>query len=142
MTWLQKMDAVLECLYALQADNPVFEDLEKWLSPRYPKVEKGQIQDVTLYLWREQMMYFERGGLRTADYDDRDPKARYLIACKGKLFWDSIGGFVAQDKQNSKKAAHQSWQTWAIVVGTVLAGLYGLVEIVKALRQLFLWFCS
>lgn len=64
MTWLEKMDAVLKGLFALKANNPKFEDLQSWLKANYPEVDKGEIEDITLYLWREQMMYFETGGKR------------------------------------------------------------------------------
>ena len=107
MTWLEKMDTVLFCLDKLSGDNPRFSDLEKWLNENYlGQVDKGEIQDITLYLWREQMMYFEVNGLRTSDYDDRLPDGRYLISCKGKLFRESIGGFTQQkinaDAENNR----------------------------------------
>ena len=138
MTWLEKMDAVLLCLDKLSGDNPRFPDLEKWLSENYPdKIDKGELQDITLYLWIEQMMYFESNGLRTSDYNDNLPDGRYLISCKGKMFMEGVGGFIKKDKRDSNAASLQFWQTWAIVVGTFLAGLYGLVEILKYISRLF-----
>jgi len=131
MTWLEKMDAVLECLFALKANNPNFEDLQSWLKANYPEVDKGEIEDITLYLWREQMMYFETGGKRLAEYNDLDQNGRYLISCKGKLLYDGDGGFGKIQKRKIKAATLQSWQTWAIAVGTVLGGLYGLIELLK-----------
>jgi hypothetical protein len=53
MTWLEKMDAVLSCLSALQATNPKFTDLQDWLSKNYQELQKGEIQDITLYLSKE-----------------------------------------------------------------------------------------
>jgi hypothetical protein len=107
MTWLEKMDAVLLCLDKLSGNNPGFSDLEKWLAEKYPtQIDKGEIQDITLFLWREGMMYFETGGDRTAHYNDRDPNGRYLISTKGKLLRENPGGFVQQkindDAENSR----------------------------------------
>lgn len=131
MTWLEKMDAVLECLFALKANNPTFEDLQSWLKAKYPEVDKGEIEDITLYLWREQMMYFETNGKRLSEYNDLDVKGRYLISCKGKLLYEGEGGFCKSEKRKIRAAKLQSWQTWAIAVGTILGGLYGLLEFLK-----------
>ena len=96
MTWLEKMDTVLLCLDKLSDSNPTFSDLEKWLNANYPKqIDKGEIQDITLYLWREHMMYFDKGdGWRLSEYDDRIKEGKYLISCKGKLLRENPGGFV------------------------------------------------
>ncbi len=131
MTWVEKMDAVLKCLFALKANNPKFEDLQSWLKANYPEVDKGEIEDITLYLWREQMMYFETNGKRLSEYNDLDPNGRYLISCKGKLLYEGEGGFGKREQRKIRAANLQFWQTWAIAIGTVLAGAYGLVEIWK-----------
>ena len=57
---------------------------------------------------------------------------RYSITFKGKMFSKS-GGYIKKEKRESTSITLQSWQTWAISVGTVLAGIYGLVEILKPL---------
>ena len=97
MIWLEKMDLVLQCLYDHSGENPRFTDLQEWLKNK--DIEKGEIQDITLYLYREQMMYLEFGGDRTQKYFE-NIDSRYLISCKGKLFWEGIGGF---DKQNQNR---------------------------------------
>jgi hypothetical protein len=128
MTWLEKMDAVLICLDKLSGDNPTFSDLEKWLAENYHnQIDIGEIQDITLYLWREQMMYFEINGLRTSDYDDRLPNGRYLLSCKGKLFKEGVGGFVKQklnlDAENTRLAnleyhqiRHRNQMIWLTLI--------------------------
>ena len=131
MTWLEKMDAVLKCLFALKANNPKFEDLQSWLKANYPEVDKGEIEDITLYLWREQMMYFETNGKRLSEYNDLDPNGRYLISCKGKLLYEGEGGFGKREQRKIRAATLQFWQTWAIAVGTVAAGIYGIYEICR-----------
>lgn len=131
MTWLEKMDAVLKGLFALKANNPKFEDLQSWLKANYPDVDKGEIEDITLYLWREQMMYFETGGKRLSEYNDLDPNGRYLISCKGKLLYEGEGGFGKREQRKIRAATLQFWQTWAIAIGTVAAGIYGLFEIYR-----------
>lgn len=131
MTWLEKMDAVLKGLFALKANNPKFEDLQSWLKANYPEVDKGEIEDITLYLWREQMMYFEIGGKRLSEYNDLDPNGRYLISCKGKLLYEGEGGFGKREQRKIREATLQFWQTWAIAIGTVAAGIYGLFEIYR-----------
>lgn len=129
MTWLEKMDAVLNCLFALKSNNPKFEDIQSWLKANYPEVDKGEIEDITLYLWKEQMMYFETNGKRLSEYDDLNSNGRYLISCKGKMLYEGEGGFRKREQRKIRAATLQFWQTWAIAIGTVLAGAYGLVEI-------------
>lgn len=97
MTWLEKMDAVLIGLDKVSGINPKFTDLENWIKEHYPEVSKGNIQDITLYFWKEGLMYFDDGGgWRLSDYDDRKEDGKYLISCKGKLLLDGVGGFVQQ----------------------------------------------
>jgi hypothetical protein len=139
MTWLEKMDAVLECLFALKANNPKFEDFQSWLKANYPEVDKGEIQDITLYLWKEQIIYFESNGNRLAEYNDLDANGHYLINCKGKLLYEGEGGFNKKQKRKTRAASLQFWQTWAIAVGTVLGGLYGLSQLLNYVLSFF--FC-
>lgn len=129
MQWLKKMDAVLHCLNELKGDNPNLDDIIKWLKINYPVIETGEIQDITLYLWKEEFMYFETNGNRLAVYNDNDKSGHFLITCKGKLFIEGEGGFYKREKKKSQTASLQFWQTWAIVLGTVFGGLYGVFEI-------------
>lgn len=147
MTWLEKMDAVLLCLDKLSGDNPTFDKLEKWLNEHYPKqIDKGEIQDITLYLWREQMMYFDDGGgWRLSTYDDRKPEGKYLLSCKGKMLRENPGGFVQQkirnDAENSRveklETENMATQknmvilTVILTVGTMFPALLALADLYK-----------
>ena len=57
------------------------------------------------------------------------------ITFEGKLFSKS-GGYEVANKKSAIRANLQSSQTWAIAVGTVLAGAYGLLEILKTVVRL------
>ena len=134
MNWLKKMDTVLLCMYGHSDQNPTFVMYQDWLKDQ--PIDKGELEDILLYLHREHMIYCERGGDRTHPWVE-GADVKYLISCKGKLFWEGVGGFSEKDKRDSKAATLQSWQTWAIVAGTVLAGLYALQEILKYISHLF-----
>lgn len=133
MTWLEKMDTVLQCMYDHSGENPTMAMYEAWLKD--VPIDKGEIQDILLYLWREQMIYCEYEGNRNSLWIE-GYNVHYLIGCKGKLFLEGVGGFESQNRRDTRRANLQSWQTWAIAGGTVLAGLYGLIEVVKYIVQL------
>lgn len=150
MTWLEKMDAVLFCLNDLKSTNPKFTDLQNWLQIKYPEVQKGEIQDITLYLWTEGMMYFDNGGgHRLSVYDDRKEDGHYLISCKGKLFLEEQTSYVQKkindDAENKRVGNVEKFQkanarqmtclTIVITVATVVLGIQGILAIID-------WFSS
>lgn len=103
MTWLEKMDAVINALYTHSGENPSFVLLQGWLNDK--EIDKGEIQDILLHLYRKRLIYCEYNGNRDCPYtDSRD--AHYLISCKGKLFWEGVGGFqqkkINDDAENSR----------------------------------------
>ena len=82
------MDLVLEKLYTESGHNPTMKKLEEWLAKK--DIHIGEIQGITLHLYREKYIYCEVGGNRDAPYDDN---GRFLISCAGKLFWENERGF-------------------------------------------------
>lgn len=67
-------------------------------------------------------------------YLQRHDNARYTLFAEG-FFFIKTGGYSTTETRERKKANLQSLQTWAIVIGTFLAGVYGLVEILKRFFQ-------
>ncbi|HTC00066.1 MAG TPA: hypothetical protein VK705_05240 [Ferruginibacter sp.] len=59
------------------------------------EIEKGEIQDCLLHLYRVGQIYCEFGGDRNHPYIDHE-NAHYLINFKGKVFLDTIGGYEAE----------------------------------------------
>ena len=59
----------------------------------------------------------------------------YKITFDGRIFHE-MGGYTEKVRKESTSTSLQSWQTWAIAVGTILGGLYGLVEILKYIFSL------
>ena len=57
---------------------------------------------------------------------------KYMISFEGKLLNEN-GGYRYKKKRDSISASLQLVQTWAIALGTVLAGLYALYQIIIAL---------
>lgn len=100
MEWVDKMDLVLETLYTKSGDNPTMQKLDNWLAKK--DIDIGEIQDITLHLYRQKYMYCEVNKNRNAPYDD---EGRFLISCAGKLFWENEKGFriyfkrLADEKQ-------------------------------------------
>jgi len=88
MEWVDKMDAVLKVLYTKSGVNPTMEKLCDWLIEY--KIDIGEVQDITLHLYREKFLYCEVDGDRNANYWDN---GRFLISCAGKLFWENEKGF-------------------------------------------------
>lgn len=56
----------------------------------------------------------------------------YTISFEGIILIEN-GGYKRKGKKESISTKLQSLQTWAIAVGTALAGLYGLYELIKAI---------
>jgi len=142
MTIIEKLDAVLECLYKISGDNPDFNKIEIWLTENKKVVHTGEIQDCLLYLHNERYIYCEYMGDRTAGYID-SPNAHYLINVNGKYLYETIGGFVKKtENENDEKALIKTIQirqkeiaqlvwyaTLAIAVGTLIAALYYLDQL-------------
>lgn len=105
MEWVDKMDAVLQTLYYKSGDNPDMDKLRAWLPN---EIDIGEIQDITLHLYREKYIYCEVNRDRNADYWD---KGRFLISCAGKLFWENEKGFKVYFKkvatENGEKALNE-----------------------------------
>src|SRR5580692_1693238 len=91
MTILEKMDTVLFCLNAHSGENPNHTKLEHWLKDK--PIDKGEIEDCLLHLYRIKYMYCEVGGQRDGNYYDI-PDAHYLISFEGKVYIEQYGGFV------------------------------------------------
>jgi hypothetical protein len=90
MTLLEKIDLVLGWLYINSGTNPTFQDISKALKDK--GIDLGEIQDCLLHLYRKKLIYCEFLGNRDSQYTD-DQGAHYLISFKGKLFWETTGGF-------------------------------------------------
>lgn len=59
----------------------------------------------------------------------------YKLSFEGFMLKET-GGYSKLEKRKSNAAILQFWQTWAIVVGTLFAGLYGLYELIKEIPKL------
>lgn len=146
MTWLGKMDAVLNCLYEHSGDNPRFTDLQEWLNGQ--PIEKGELQDITLYFYNEGLMYLEYGGDRNHKYYEHQD-SRYLISSSGKTFWEETGGFVNQKATSNfhnKTLKGQAKATLRLTVVLAFAaipvGLLALADLYhhyKWFRSTFWW---
>lgn len=101
MIWLEKMDTVLGCLYDNSGKNPTFVLIMSLLADK--QIDKGEVEDILLYLYRKGFIYCEKDGNRDYGYVDH-PDAHYLISCEGKLFWEGAGGFVKKDRKEKLEA--------------------------------------
>jgi hypothetical protein len=54
----------------------------------------------------------------------------YYLTFEGKVFIEN-GGYTGEQKKKARKQILEATQTWAIAIGTALAGIYAIVEIIK-----------
>lgn len=125
MEWVDKMDAVLFQLYDKSGQSPTMEKLRGWLPD---EIDIGEIQDITLHLYREKYIYCEVNGYRDSNYDDL---GRFLISCAGKLFWENEKGFKIYFQKLATEASEKvandlrlvRWTkrlTWATLIAAAL----------------------
>jgi hypothetical protein len=137
MILLEKIDAVLGCLYEHSGENPDIDLILKWLQDS--EIDLGEIQDCLLHLHKEGYIYCELLRDRNHSYTDV-PGAHYLISFKGKFFWETVGGYQEQHKkeqitnaaleaQNQRMERNEArlvgwtrnlfWGTIAVAVGAI-----------------------
>lgn len=142
MTWLEKIDVVFKTLYEKSGNNPTFRLLEEWLYQKCgDSIDKGEIQDILLYLYRKGYIYCEYRGNRDHSYID-DIDAHYLISSEGKMHLEETGGYVKHKQAEDLKKqeiiddlALRKRNDRRLVIGTYLvaAGAIGLIiwEMIK-----------
>jgi hypothetical protein len=128
MTWPEKIDAVIDCLYQRSGDNPTFSLIEERLKSK--GVEKGEIRDILLYLYRREFIYCEVEGDRDHAYSDLG-EAHYLINAKGKLFKEA-NGFAGESRSETRKERQEKLQIqfnrW-VTIATVITMLLGIWQV-------------
>lgn len=73
---------------------------------------------------------------KTFDVISGKAQQQYRINFSGYILHLS-GGYASKNKRETNQANLQFWQTWAIVIGTFFAGLYGIIEVCKVVKQWF-----
>lgn len=134
MEWVDKMDLVLEKLYTESGNAPTMKKLENWLAKK--DIHKGEIEDITLHLYREKYIYCCVDGYRDAKYSD---DGMFLISCAGKLFWENEKGFKVYFQklatEKTQKALNDqrlvNWTKRLTVATYVAVGLIVLWEALK-----------
>lgn len=126
MTLLQKIDAVLDCLYLHSAEDPNFAKIQNWLKDK--EIDKGEIEDCLLHIYRRKHIYCEVHGQRNSDFYDL-PDAHYLISFEGKLFKTTVGGYEREHQINESDRATRDVRDRLLVRGTwwVAGGAIALV---------------
>jgi len=123
MEWVDKMDLVFEKLYVESGHAPTMQKLNNWLSKK--DIEIGEIQDITLHLYRDKYIYCCVNGDRNANYKD---DGIFLMSAAGKLFWENERGYKAYFQklatEKAEKVANDlrlvRW-TKRLTVATILA---------------------
>ena len=105
---IDKIDLVFDKLFVESGHNPDMDKLEGWLAKK--DIDKGEIQDITLYLYQEGYIYCELNGDRTSNYNDN---ARFLVNTRGKIFKETEKTFkdffqreaakISERAENEKK---------------------------------------
>lgn len=134
MTLLEKIDAVLFCLYNHSGDNPNHAKIKEWLKDQ--PIDAGEIEDCLLHLFRLKYIYCEVGGQRAGEYYDI-PSAHYLISFEGKLFIERKGGFVNEHRdylllhqyretlERLRRQNETRLAAWTIVLAVGTVALFG-----------------
>ena len=90
--------------------------------PEYLLKQNKEISDQDKYLILQK---FVKDG-----YANESTKEEYWITFLGKMFIDN-GGYVKQKQKETITKNFQLMQTWAIAIGTALAGLWALYLFLK-----------
>ena len=95
------------------------------------KININELPAIINKLVKDGYLDFEVGGSKDIIFDS---DKKYMITFEGKLL-NEQGGYRYKDKRDSISTNLRLAQTWAIALGTVLAGLYGLYELIIALKN-------
>lgn len=101
-------------------------DAEKLIIKAFPELN-------SIYFTHESEMMMNK--LYDDGYLYKEGNSKYTITFNGKMF-NQQGGYSKKHEREINQANLQFWQTWAIVVGTFFAGLYGIIEVIRLLIRL------
>lgn len=119
------MDKVIEILYKNSGNAPTFEKIETWLKPF--DIEKGEIQDCLLYLYKEGYIYCETEGNRFAEYKDT-PKANYLLNFKGKRLYEDENNYSGMVRNQKFDRRSQKWVMFLTFFLSAVVGVYAVLD--------------
>ena len=128
LTPIQKLDTVLGILNSNSkrgAGLTLFE-VEEFLP------EITEIDELARVLYKLEKDNFVK--IRDITIVPGTVKRYFMITFEGKLFWQQ-NGYDQQEKDSRTKRNRDTAFALSVGIGTALAGLYGLFEIIKLLSQ-------
>ncbi len=129
MTSLEKLDFVLNAM-----DKVFWEEYRTLTeitkdSKILGKININELPAIINKLNKDAYIDFELNDSKDIIFDS---EKKYRITFEGKLLNES-GGYRWKIKRESTLTNLQSLQTWVIAIGTALAGLYGIYQLINAL---------
>ena len=129
MTSIDKLDFVLNAMYNyIDGHYLDLTEITK-LSEILGKININELPSIIDKLNKDGYVNYELGDTKDSIFQSTK---KYMITFEGKML-NETGGYRYKSKRDAISTNLQSAQTWAIAVGTVLAGLYALYQIITAL---------
>jgi hypothetical protein len=132
MEWLDKIDAVMDCVYTWSGKNPTFDFIADKL--KHLHIDDGEIQDILLFFYQENQIYCVLDEERTIPFTD-SKKAHYLINARGKIFWEQNKGYKKEAKRFKRRKIYEWLVNLSLILGGLFAAAYYAVELWKIFFQ-------
>jgi len=137
LTPTQQLDKILKHIAKRYGDEKEgtfiakkFENIVLVASKFDPPIDRDGVYSIVTKLVKDGYAHVE-----TMDHGTAGTIFEYSPTFEGLTLLQS-GGYEKAEERKATQASLQSSQTMAIVIGTVLAGLYGLFEICKEIYQM------
>jgi len=129
MTSIDKLDFILKAMEPYDGHYMNLTEITKQ-SEIIGTININELPGIVNKLYKDG--YLDLETIQTKDVIFESDK-KYMITFEGKLLNESRG-YKYKEKQKVIATNLQLIQTWAIAVGTALAGLYALYQIIAVLR--------
>jgi hypothetical protein len=135
MKLTEQLDSMLNLL-ASNPNNPYYLEtdlLKKMITSKDPFKDMIDKQIILKKLCADKYVAIQKWVSEAMSIDDkRIEQQTYYITFEGRVFMEN-GGYTGEQRRKTRKQRLESVQTWAIAIGTGFAGIYAVVEIIKAI---------
>lgn len=132
MTPIDKLDFILNSIEPYNGHFLTLTEITKQ-SEILGKININELPSIVNKLTKDGYLDFEINDSKDTIFGS---DKMYMITFEGKML-NEQGGYRYKEKRDSISAKLQLAQTWAITVGTALAGLYGLSQVIITLKNAY-----
>lgn len=135
------LDAILDCFQNNFGDN------ERKISPTLKYIHERLLNKgiiFTIFILNEALEKLENEKfIKSKDYEELNKvkSKMYELTFEGRLLIHQGGFFLKIQNQNQNQILNRRL-SWAVAVGTLLAGIYGIKEICHLFVLIWQWICS